>query len=105
VEATAIPARATCELAIVIRQGLMTMAGGWRIASGRANWYIASLPGLPVGRPRHRVASGSKILVKGSDLGGPPGVGDYPIGKVEVIVPRVRWLLDQPGSVRCQTVR
>lgn len=32
-------------------------------------------------------------------------VGDYAIGKVVVIVPRVRWLLDQPGSVHCQTVR
>lgn len=63
VQVTGIPAGTTCELDVISRQGQVTTAGGWTIASGRANWYPASSPVTLADVRGFAVTSGSRILV------------------------------------------
>ena len=64
VQVTGIRAGTTCELDVISRQGQVTTAGGWTIASGRANWYPASSPIALADVRGLAVASGSRILVR-----------------------------------------
>ena len=63
VQVTGIPVGTRCELDVISRQGRVTTAGGWTIASGRANWYPASSPVSLPDTSGFAVASGSRILV------------------------------------------
>jgi hypothetical protein len=62
-QVTGIPVGTTCQLDVVSRQGQVTTAGGWTIASGQANWYPASSPVPPSDVQGFAVSSGSRILV------------------------------------------
>jgi hypothetical protein len=62
-QVTGIPVGTTCQLDVISGQGQVTTAGGWTIASGRANWYPASSPVPPPDVRGFAVSSGSRILV------------------------------------------
>lgn len=63
VQVTGIPAGTTCELDVISQQGQVTTAGGWTIASGRANWYPASSSVALADVRGFAVTSGVRILV------------------------------------------
>jgi anti-sigma factor RsiW len=63
VQVTGIPAGTMCQVDVVSRQGLVTIAGGWTLTSGPANWYPASSAVAPSDVRAFTVSSGSKILV------------------------------------------
>jgi anti-sigma factor RsiW len=58
-----VPVGTTCHFEVVSGQGQVTTAGGWTIATGRANWYPASSPVPPSDVRGFVVTSGSKVLV------------------------------------------
>jgi hypothetical protein len=60
---TGIPVGTACQLEVISRQGQMTPAGGWIIASGRSNWYPASSPVGSADIRGFTIASGSLILI------------------------------------------
>jgi predicted anti-sigma-YlaC factor YlaD len=60
---TGIPVGTTCQLDVISGQGQVTIAGGWTITSGRANWYPASAPEPSSGVRGFAISSGSRILV------------------------------------------
>jgi hypothetical protein len=62
-QVTGIPVGTTCHVDVISGQGQVTTAGGWTIASGRANWYPASSPLSPSDVRAFAVSSGSRILV------------------------------------------
>jgi anti-sigma factor RsiW len=63
VQVTGILPGTTCQVDVISRQGQVTIAGGWTLTSGPANWYPASSP-VPRSDVRaFTVSSGSKILV------------------------------------------
>ncbi len=63
VQMTGIPAGTTCQVDVISRQGRVTVAGGWTLTSGAANWYPASSPVPPSDVRAFTVSSGSKIVV------------------------------------------
>jgi hypothetical protein len=62
-QVTGIAVGTRCQLDVISGQGQVTTAGGWTIASGRANWYPASSPVPPSDVRGFAVTSGSRILV------------------------------------------
>lgn len=63
VQVAGLPAGTTCQVDVISRQGRVTIAGGWTLTSGPANWYPASSPVSPSDVRAFTVSSGSKIVV------------------------------------------